>query len=617
MKRTLISYDAFKKIEEQSLVNSERELIEAQDVFAEALGVESLELYNFTESEVTYEVPDGTYIHATYTIDKDNVILENIEQLVVDEDSEKTHSRELISQMVDDIIEGKDINASHKFEQYIRTPGVKRSLTEAAFRVTVSKPTGRRSKLYHKHQPNWLVAKRTRSRKKTLSRMSPSQKKSLARQRAVARKRMGGTTSKRARVYARKVKASHMKEWSNLCENVYGYLNHKAMGNVMNESFVRTDDNGSLTAISIPTSAKRNEGKILSLNYDILNTDVKVVRNKMKNLKEDNNFAKAMADLKRYNNISDNDSLEATLEAIVTRWPDVLYVTEAELASQISKALELANVKNFDDITCSFMAEAILRTAHNAYSGKVKKIGSLAGAEGDITAECQECEDAYGEFKKVAESFYAVIDESEETDLRVFADLFNALREVHEVATENKDRETVVDVEKFLEACASVLNRETAPSLELAEAAADFLNYFVESNVEGSSNDWDVVTNPHHTVVGDHPILSKWAKSDAIPSVYHGDWKGPAPVSDGKSYSGDLDDEMQTAGWSNCGGEDTWPSLDNPYLLKPADSFKMKEKSVLDDGDELGQNQSGDTWPNLKNPYCPPSLGGDNKMSHE
>ena len=30
----------------------------------------------------------------------------------------------------------------------------------------------------------------------------------------------------------------------------------------------------------------------------------------------------------------------------------------------------------------------------------------------------------------------------------------------------------------------------------------------------------------------------------------------------------------------------------------------MKEKSVVDDGDELAQNQSNDTWPNLSNPYA-------------
>ena len=74
--------------------------------------------------------------------------------------------------MVDDIIEGKDIEASHKFEQYIGTPSVKRSLTEAAFKVTTSNPTGKRSKLYHKKQPRSLVAKRFRSRLKTLALVS-------------------------------------------------------------------------------------------------------------------------------------------------------------------------------------------------------------------------------------------------------------------------------------------------------------------------------------------------------------------------------------------------------------------------------------------------------------
>ena len=37
----------------------------------------------------------------------------------------------------------------------------------------------------------------------------------------------------------------------------------------------------------------------------------------------------------------------------------------------------------------------------------------------------------------------------------------------------------------------------------------------------------------------------------------------------------------------------------------------MKEKSVVDDGDELSQNQSNDTWPNLKNPYSPDAEGGN------
>ena len=138
----------------------------------------------------------------------------------------------------------------------------------------------------------------------------------------------------------------------------------------------------------MPTLQKRNEAKVLSFDWKTLDTKVKVLRNAMKKLAENQNFIKAMVDLKRYNNISDNESLHETLEAIVTAWPDVLYVTEEELASQIATALETANVSNYDDNTCQFMAEAILRTAHHAYTDRVRKIASLARVQNDITSEC-------------------------------------------------------------------------------------------------------------------------------------------------------------------------------------------------------------------------------------
>ena len=605
MKRKLISFDVFKKIEGQSLTNAERELIEAQEVLAEALGLEFLELHTFGESDVTYETPDGTYIHATYTIKDDNIILENIEQLVVDEEGEKNNSRELVSKMVESIIDGKDAEANHQFEQYINSSYVKRNLSEATWRMSVSKPTGKRSKLFRKKRNRAAVAKGVRSRLRTLRSMSNSQKKQNTLKRKRLSTKLGSSTNKRARVYARKVK-KQLKEWSTLCENVLGYLDYKEFGPVVKETLINRDEKGNVSAVSLPTLQKRNEGKVLSFNWKTLDTDVKVLRGKMKELKEDQNFAKAMADLKRYNNISDNVSLEETLEAIVTRWPDVVYVTESELAAQISQALEVANVKNFDDQTCTFMAEAILRTAHNVYVDKVKKVADLSGTTEDITSECKECEDSYASFKKVAESLYAQLDESESTDLKVFSDLLKALREVYELATETQDGEIAQEVEDLMSQCISVLNKEALPDDKLAEEVTDYLNNFVEANVEGASEDWNVVDTPHHTVVGDHPALSKNAKVDGAPSKHPGDWRSPAPVSDGKSYDGNLDDEMQNNGWANVSNDSTWPELNNPYILKSGE-FKMKEKSVVDDSDLLAQDQSNDTWPNLSNPYCPKS----------
>lgn len=611
MKRKIINYDVFKKIEESSITNAENELVEAQDFLAEALGLEFLELYAFGESDVTYETPNGNYIHATYTIDGDKIILENIETLVVDEESEKTNSRELVVKMVEAIIDNKDEEANQKFEQYVNSSYVRRHLNEVTFKVTSSKPT-KSSKLRHKRRSRSAVAKGVRSRLKTLRAMSPGQKRSLGIQRKRAAKKLGSTTNKRARVYARKVK-KQLKEWNVLSENVLGYVAYQEFGPTFNEMVLGRDEKGNISSVAIPTSQKRNEGKILSFNWKTLDSNVKILRGKMKDLKEDQNFAKAMAELKRYNNISDNEALEETLSAIVTRWPDVIYVTEAELADQIQSVLEAMEVKNFDNQTCEFMAEAILRTAHNTHFDRVNKIARLAGTEKDVTAECKDCEDAYASFKEVAESLFNKIDESEAVDLEVFSDLVAALHEVYELAVEEQDEETAQEVKDFIEQCTSVLNREVPVDLSLAEEVSLYLNDFVEANVEGASEDWEV-SQPHHSVTGEHPVLTKKAKTDGTPSNHPGDWRSPAPVSDGKNYNGNLDDEMKNDGWANMSNDSTWPSLSNPYILKSGD-FKMKEKSVVDDSDLLAQNQSNDTWPNLQNPYCPQAQDGNGNVA--
>lgn len=613
MKRKLISFDAFKSLEEQSLTNAQAELIGVEDVLAKALGVDDLKLFTFGEEDVTYQATDGTFVHATYKIEQDSLILENIEQLVIDEETEKKKSREVLSTLVDSLLEGNEIKASQQFEQYMATPSVRREflvseVNETAFNVTVSKPSGASSPLRHKKQNRSLVAKRTRSRNKTLARMSASQKKQLGRRRSIAAKKLG-SSNPRWRTYARKVKPAHMKEWAVMCENVMGYLDYKEFGPVMNESLVRQDNQGNITAVAIPSQHKRNEGKILSFNWKTLDHEVKVLRGNVKKLAEDQVFVKAMADLKRYNNISDSESLEETLEAIVSRWPDVLYVTEAELSAQIATALETASVKNYDDQICTFMAEAILRTAHHAFTDRVRKIGSLAGATGDVTSECKSCEDAYLEFKKVADTFYTQLDESDESDLKVFADLFKALHEVHRIAVESGDEMTKAEVENFMSECASVLNRETEVNLNLAEAIANYLHDLVEANVQGAEETWNVSNSDvHHTVNGDHPRMNWVAKqTDATPSKFTGDWGDEAPVSDGKSYKNGLADEMRNRSWGNHGGEGIYPDLKNPYILKPFGDYKMKgEKSAVDDGDnDWSRFQSGDTWPSLQNPYVP------------
>ena len=610
MKRKLISFDALKKIEEASLTNAQEELIGVEEVLAKTLGVDDLKLFTFGESDVTYQAPDGSFVHASYKFDKDQIILENIEQLIIEEESEKKAARQVLVNIVDSLLDNNEVKASQQFESYLSLPFIRREmLVSEGFKVTVSKPTGS-SPLRGKKQDRSLVAKRTRSRNKTLSSASKGEKDQVSRKRNAASKQLGGSNNSRWRTYARKIKPSTMKEWSTMCENVMNYLDYKEFGPVMSESFVQTDDRGNVSGVAIPTLHKRNEGKILTFNWKTMDHEVKILRGKVKKLSEDQTFIKAMTDLKRYNNISDNSSLEETLEAIVSRWPDVLYLSESELASQISNALETASVTNYDDDTCSFMAEAILRTAHNAFTDRVRKIGSLAGVTNDVTAECKTCEDAYKEFKVIADEFYSKLDESDQADLRVFADLFKALHEVHRIANESGDESTKSEIENYMHECAAVLNREAQIDLNLAETIANYLHDLVEANVSGAESTWDVSNSDvHHTVSGDHPRMSWAAKQgDAVPSKFPGDWGDEAPVSDGKSYKNGLADEMRNRSWGNNSGEGIYPDLKNPYIQKPFGDYKMKEPSAVDSGDnDWSRFQSGDTWPNLKNPYVPDS----------
>jgi hypothetical protein len=608
MKRKLISFDAFKKIEESSLTNAQNELVGAEEVLAKTLNVGDLKLFTFGESDVTYQAQDGNFVHASYKLDKDQLVLENLHQLVIEEESEKKNARQILTNMVDSIIENNELKAAQIFESYLSMPSVRRNLVNEGFKVTASKPTGKVSPLRGRKQSRTTVAARTRSRLKTLQSMSPSQRKQLLGKKKSASLKLGGSTNPRWRTYARKIKPAAMKEWSVMCENVMNYIDYKEFGPVMADSQIRTDEFGNVVAVAIPTSQRRNEGKILSFNYNTLDHELKILRGKAKKLSENQTFIRAMADLKRYNNISDNSSLEETLEAIVTHFPDLLYTTESELTSLISTALETANVNNYDDEVCAFMAEAILRTAHNAYTDRVRKISTLAGTARDVTAECKTCEDAYKEFKVVANKFYSQLDESDQKELKVFSDLFNALHEVHRLATESGDEVTRAEVENYMDDCVAVLNRETEIDLELAESIANYLGELIEANVSGSNANWDVSNNPHISINGDHPRTAMNASvGDAVPSKFSGDWGDSAPVSDGKSYKNGLADQMRSSGFGNHSDGDEWPELNNPYVPKSGE-YKMKEKSAVDDGDsDFSRFQSNDTWPNLKNPYIPDS----------
>jgi len=592
MKRKLISYDALKKMEEASISKIQEELINAEEVLANVLGADQLELVFFNESEAVYKTLDQDYVRANYSVVKGELKLENIEELVVDEDSEKGESKKLISSMIDDLVENKDEEASAKLDEYLGLAVVRRNLIEG-YKAKLSNPHGKRSKLFHKHQRGAHVRKRIVAMMKT-RRKRKGIKNYLKTKTAPMRKRLKGISNPRARVYVVKT----MKEWNNLTENVLGYVNYKEMGPLYKECTISHDDKGEVNAVTIPTKLKKNEGKILSFDWKTMDTEVKVLRNKAKKLNENERFIRSVVEIKKHNNVSNNSGLETALENTVGAFPEALYLTQEEMAATVKSCLEMAGSRNFDDNTCDFIAEAILRTAFDAYSERVNKMVGIAGVRLEST-------DKYVEFKDVANKLYNYVDASQEKDLSVFSDLAEALNNLAKLAESLGDAEVVTEAKTLLQECIYVINQEVEPDVQLAEFVANYLRDIYESNL--NSKEWEPM-DPVVSPTGDHPMLHAHAKQGYSPASDGQDDSvvdsGRGSVSDGKNIKNNLGDEMMNNGWGNIGGDSVYPSLSNPYLLKDMDFTMKGDKGVDMDSDDLGTEQGKDTWPNLRNPFA-------------
>ena len=351
MKRKLISFDVFENIQNNSLSAAEIELVEAAPILAKSLDVTNLELLSYGPESALFESTDGTYINANYKIENNAVKFDNIEQLEIDNETEKTKSREKISALVEAILEGNDEKGNALFNDYLNMPSIKRTLKESVS-VAVSTGKGKKSKFRGKHRAGGKAAalKAARTRKKNDRLTSPAMKEKIKELRKAAEKKLGGKTfqtkkgQRSVRTYIRRG-AKQMMEWNNLCENVFGFVDYKEFGPALNESIANFDDNGNVTNVTVPNIKARNEAKILSFNWKTLGTDVKVLRSSAKTLSEDTNFCKAVADLKRHNNMADNSALEESLENIVSKWPSVLYLTQDELANTIKVSLETVNAR--------------------------------------------------------------------------------------------------------------------------------------------------------------------------------------------------------------------------------------------------------------------------------
>jgi len=84
MKRSLVSYERFEQMKENSLSTVVNELIEAQEHLARTLGTDSLVIESFDDNQVIYQKNDGTFVKASYSVEEDAVTFDDLEELVIE-----------------------------------------------------------------------------------------------------------------------------------------------------------------------------------------------------------------------------------------------------------------------------------------------------------------------------------------------------------------------------------------------------------------------------------------------------------------------------------------------------------------------------------------------------
>jgi len=608
MRRKLVNFEVFDRIEQDSLSQAEYELQEAADVLADTLESGPLSFRFFDNGKVVYDTDHGTHIHANFAITNESISFDDITELVVDTESQRKRLRECVSKMVEAIIDGNEIEANLQFENYVKffAQARKSGVTQISESDDVVRFDARQNKIVKwghggpKSRGGFAAGRSSKQKLSRRKRNMPTKKASEMRTR---RKNDLSGVHKKLKLIKTGTVGKMYKEWHNLCENVNQYVDFVHHGQNVENAEVRQNDVGDVVSVRIPTSHIRNEGKILKLQYKTLKTDVKVLREAARTLAFDEHFVKAVSKIKRLNNMSHNDELEESISDLVSNHPNVLYLTQDELAVTIKKALDNAGQVNFDDQTCQFMAEGILRVAHDAYADRVNRIASLAKAK--LTTES---EDSYEQFQTVVKRFFPQLDEALATEMQVYTDLYNALVEVRRLALSSDNEQVRETSTHYLTDLKAIIEGEKTPTLEIAAEVAEYLQTIIEANLDGASEDWSVSNTAHTTVGGDHPILAKKAKQPGNPGSFTGDWGDPAPVSDGSSYKGNSE-EMRSHSWGNKGGKETWPSLTNPYVPKPFGDYTMNGGPGVDKDYDNGFAQvQGNTWPELQNPYVPKSI---------
>lgn len=569
MRRKLIKQEAFETIANSSVTNVELELSEAETIVARALGKDHLKLHSFNESTVMYETLDDTYVHAGFDIKNNQITFTDMQELIVDQQSRKEKAHKVLGEMLDAIVTDKTDRADEALRQYLD--------------ITTWNET--KKAFEKKDDEKGFFGKKGKKDKGGF----PFKKKN---------KKEKGDFFGKVKSAGKKVEEAYT-----LAENVLDYVKLCELGPALSEAIVNEDAQGNVVDLRIPTAKARNENKIQSIDWKTLNSKVKSLREQALAIHGDQNFIRAVNDLQAAT-VQKAGVFDGIMEQVVQAFPQVLYVTEAELTQAVGEALRIAGAHNFDDNSCSFIAEGILRNAHSVYEKRVNQLLHLASAP-----KCEDTQDKYEHFEAVMEGFFDAIDEKFGLERKVFSDLYESLESLYRTADRRGDNNLKHTTASYLNDLADVLNENAKPDLKLAEEVASWLQTFIETSLEGG--EWTVSNTPHITVTGDHPQMAKNATVDGIPGKYKGGWGDEAPMigQDSMTYKGGKHSKAaRSNSWGNEAGKDTYPSLHNPYVPKPFGDYTMKgEKGV--DKDAVGQHhstwKSKDTWPNLQNPYVP------------
>jgi len=581
MKKKFVDFDTYKNIERNSLTTVERELSEAAEFVGKVCGDSNLRLYCISEDTATYVGSDGNLVQATYSVENDKILLENLEELVVEQENLEKSRKDIISAMVDNILEENLDLANVKFSEYFETPVVKASLREGI----ISEAAKHDKKKKKKGLPEGL-------RKYLEKHGSPLHKKGKKSKHDERDDKKSKLDMKRLKKVAEKAGDAKLKEWGHIARNILEFVDFRNNGDLYQNVRTQKDTKGNVTGLSIPRSNVRNEGKVLMLQYkDMAN----IIDGRFKTLSEalnhQSNWLKAVNDMKRFNAMSHGEALQTCFENVISVWPNLLYLRRGELAKKIDEALQVTGAKNYDDETCAFLADGVIRTAHKTFTDRVSKIFSAAGKQADL--------DDFDAFVNVSEAVFAKADETIRAERQVFKDLYRSLSEVHRLSRLMGDDATSFEAASLIHECEGVLKNENKGTLELAEDLALYLEAATQAlDFDGAA--WTVMS-PTISINGDNPFIHKYGAMNGSP----GDHKGPydlSPMSDGHTVKVDVTGMEY---YTNMNGSDLNPKLHNPYAPEGGDFLIKGATPMVSDTFELGTSGGKDTWPALSNPYIP------------